>query len=155
MTSQQHGARAAQQAGPEGDLGSLAVDLRLACMRISRRIRFESGPDQLPPHRLSVLARLDAQPSTPGELATAERVSAPSMTRTVAALVADGLVARTASRSDRRQVVLALTDHGRATLAQVRARRDLWMASRLEDFDADELAALRAALPLLAQVAAR
>ena len=77
----------------------IANDLRLACMRISRRVRYE-GAGSLAPHQFSVLARIDEQPRTPGELADLERVSAPSMTRTVASLVAGGWVdRRTAGRS--------------------------------------------------------
>lgn len=136
------------------DLGEIAVDLRLACMRISRRVRFESGDDQLPPHQFSVLARLDRGESTPGELAAAEKVSAPSMTRTVAALVDAGLVERSGSAQDRRQVVVRLTPAGRDLLGHVRARRDLWMATRLADLSVDELAVLERAVPILGRVAA-
>ncbi len=137
------------------DLGEIAVELRLACMRISRRVRFESADDQLPPHQFSVLARLDCGESTPGELAAVEKVSAPSMTRTVAALVEAGLVERLGSAQDRRQVVVRLTPAGRDLLGHVRARRDLWMATRLADLSAEELAALETAIPILARVAAR
>lgn len=137
-----------------GELGELAVELRLACMRISRRVRFESADDQLPPHQFSVLARLDRAAATPGELAEIEKVSAPSMTRTVSALVQAGLVGREDNPADRRQVVLRLTDSGREQLRDVRARRDVWMSTRLAQLPERDLAALRAAAPLLAQVAA-
>ena len=59
----------------------MATDLRLACMRISRRVRFESSHD-VAPHQFSVLCRLEDTPRTPGELAEIERVAKPSMTRT-------------------------------------------------------------------------
>lgn len=140
---------------PDGpDLGELAVELRLACMRISRRVRFESAADQLPPHQFSVLARLDRGAATPGELAEIEKVSAPSMTRTVSALVEAGLVDRADNPADRRQVVLRLTDSGREVLSDVRARRDLWMSMRLAQLSEHELEMLRVAVPLLARVAA-
>ncbi len=70
-------------------------------------MRFEST-HEVPPHQFSVLVRLEEAPRTPGELADIERVSAPSMTRTVAALVQRGLVERTADPSDGRQVILSL-----------------------------------------------
>ena len=64
-------------------LTRMATDLRLACMRISRRVRFESSHD-VAPHQFSVMCRLEEAPRTPGELAEIERVAKPSMTRTVA-----------------------------------------------------------------------
>ena len=43
-------------------LAHLANDLRLACMRISRRVRFEST-DTVAPHQFSVMCRLEARPA--------------------------------------------------------------------------------------------
>lgn len=146
---------------PEVDpaaVGRLAADLRLSCMRISRRVRFESGADQVPAHQFSVLARLEQSPeqsATPGELARLERVSAPSMTRTIAALEAAGLVRRSTHPRDGRQVLVRLTDQGVAELVEVRGRRDLWMSSRLAGLGPEELELLQRAAPLLAEVATR
>src|ERR1035437_8449491 len=89
-------------------LAYLANDLRLACMRISRRVRFEST-QLVAPHQLSVMARLEKNALTPRELAAIECVSPPSMTRTVGALVERRLVARQDDPLDGRQVVLSLT----------------------------------------------
>ena len=55
------------------ELVSLSNDIRLACMRISRRVRFESDRE-MPPHRFSVLCRLEGAPRTNSELADMERV---------------------------------------------------------------------------------
>ena len=71
------------------DKAPIASRLRVACMRISRRVRFESE-SQVLPHHFSVLLRLEEGPKTPRELADIEKVSAPSMTRTVAAIVDNG-----------------------------------------------------------------
>ena len=49
----------------------LTSDLRMACMRISRRVRFEST-SPVAPHQFSVLARLEEAPRTPKELAAFE-----------------------------------------------------------------------------------
>lgn len=134
-------------------LGTLATDLRLACMRISRRIRLESG-DDVAPHQFSVLVRLDERARSIGDLAATERVSAPSMTRTVNGLVERGLVARADHPEDGRQVIVSLTDLGRSTVKDTRRRRDQWMAVRLGVLDADELEVLRRATAILARVAA-
>ncbi|MBM6403254.1 MarR family transcriptional regulator [Phycicoccus sp. CSK15P-2] len=131
----------------------LTSDLRMACMRISRRARFESTAD-VAPHQFSILARLEDGPSTPKELADIERVSAPSMTRTVAGLVDRGLVDRADDPQDGRQVILSLTADGRRAIKETRRRRDLWLATRLEHLTDAERALLVEATALLERVAA-
>ncbi len=136
-----------------GERDRLTSDLRMACMRISRRVRFESTAP-VPPHQFSVLARLEEQPLTPKELAAIEKVSAPSMTRTAAGLVEAGLVARADDPTDGRQVILSLTAEGRRTIRDIRRRRDQWFAARLERLTDDERAVLALATVLLERVAA-
>lgn len=136
-----------------GERDRLTSDLRMACMRISRRVRFES-PATLAPHQFSVLARLEQRPRTPKELAAIEKVTAPSMSRTVAALVEAGMVARADDPADGRQVILSLTPEGRRTLRDIRRRRDQWFAARLEKLTDDERALLAQATALLERVAA-
>ena len=56
--------------GPDAGLSAAAVsqlasELRLACMRIARRVRFESS-DAVAPHQFGVLAQLNESPRTPG-----------------------------------------------------------------------------------------
>ncbi len=130
----------------------MASDLRLACMRISRRVRFESSHD-VAPHQFSVLCRLEDAPRTPGELAEIERVAKPSMTRTVAALVERELVSRQDDPSDGRQVILSLTDDGRRTLRAIRRRRDAWMSSRVSVLTPEEQEVLTRATEILTRVA--
>lgn len=130
----------------------MASDLRLACMRISRRVRFESSHD-VAPHQFSVLCRLEDAPRTPGELAEIERVAKPSMTRTVAALVERELVSRQDDPSDGRQVILSLTDEGRRTLRAIRRRRDAWMSSRVSLLTPEEQEVLTRATEILTRVA--
>jgi DNA-binding MarR family transcriptional regulator len=131
----------------------LTSDLRIACMVISRRVRFESTIE-VPPHQYSVLLRLMDQPRTPSEVAEIERVSAPSMTRTVASLVDQGYVQRADDPEDRRQVILSLTESGRQLVRDTRRRRDQWLAVRLEKLDDDERALLAEATAILERVAA-
>jgi len=133
-------------------LATLANDLRLACMRISRRVRFEST-DIVAPHQFSVMARLEETPRTPRELADIERVSAPSMSRTVAALVERGLVLRADDPTDGRQVILSLTPEGARTLKDIRRRRDEWMASRIKGLSPEEREVLARASEILLRVA--
>ena len=146
-----HRTRTTQSAQPTS-LAHLASDLRLACMRISRRVRFEST-QVVAPHQFSVMARLDKTALTPRELAEIERVSPPSMTRTVAALVKRGLVARQDDPLDGRQVFISLTSEGTSLLRETRRQRDAWMASRLKGITADEREVLVKATAILTRVA--
>ncbi|MEP6631953.1 MAG: MarR family transcriptional regulator [Lapillicoccus sp.] len=133
-------------------LTRMATDLRLACMRISRRVRFESSHD-VAPHQFSVLCRLEETPRTPGELADIERVAKPSMTRTVGALVERGLVLRQPDPTDGRQVILSITDEGRRSVRAIRRKRDAWMASRVVLLTPQEQDVLVRATAILARVA--
>lgn len=133
---------------------ALASRLRLACMRIARRVRFESA-SSVAPHQFSVLVRLSEGPSTPKELATIERVSAPSMTRTVSGLVEQGLVSRADDPSDGRQVILSLTAEGRALVRATKRAREGWMALRLKGLSDDEIDTLARAADILERIAAR
>ncbi len=134
------------------ELVSLANDIRLACMRISRRVRFESDRE-LPPHQFSVLCRLEGAPRTNSELAEIERVSAPSMKRSTASLVELGYVDRADDPTDGRQVILSLSAEGRRAVKRIRKHRDEWMLSRFEHLTDDERELLQRAADVLAKVA--
>lgn len=133
------------------DLPELANDLRIVCQRLARRVRFESTA-ALAPHQLAVLMKLRTDPHTPTWLAEAERVSTPSMSRTVNCLVEDGLVQRDPHPEDGRQVLVSLTDQGRAAVQNAMVDRNTWMMQRLEPLSASELAHLREAVELLEKV---
>ncbi|WP_265443647.1 MarR family winged helix-turn-helix transcriptional regulator [Flexivirga meconopsidis] len=129
----------------------LAGDLRSVVLRMSRRIRF-SGEAILPPHQATVLLKLDKEVLTPRQLAQIECVSAPSMTRTVSALVDQGLVRREDDPDDGRQVRLHLTRDGRARLADIRRSREEWMRSHMGGLSDEECAVLREAVDILERV---
>ncbi len=137
------------------DLSLLASQVRLTCQRISRRVRFE-GTHEVAPHQFSVMARLaDGGDSTPTQLAEIERVSTPSITRTLNCLQESGIVTRTPHPTDGRQVTVSLTEEGRAIVQRTRAQRDSWMAERLATLDADQLDIVQQAIEILAEVASR
>jgi DNA-binding MarR family transcriptional regulator len=134
----------------------LASALRISVARLSRRLRSERDPDNelLPVGQLSVLGALNRfGESTVGELAALERVQPPSMTRTVNCLADGGYVVRRKHETDGRQVVVALSEHGRQTLANDRRRRDAWLAQRLRELTPDERSLLRQAAPLIERLA--
>jgi len=143
---------------PTADLrtdAGLASELRAAVMRLRRRLSTERHPD----NDLSIgqmvvlglLVRLGEQ--SVGELGRAERVQPPSMTRTVNCLESEGYVLRRRHETDGRQVVVSLTDAGRAAVLADRQRRDAWLAQQMRTLTPDERAALRAAAPILARLA--
>jgi len=133
----------------------LASELRLSVMRLRRRLAVERHPDnELSLNQMGVLGVLSRFGElTLGELAALERVQPPSMTRTVNCLEADGYVGRRAHETDRRQVLVGLSEHGRSTVLADRARRDAWLALRLRDLTAAERAVLRDAAPILQKLA--
>ena len=134
---------------------ALASALRLAVMRLARRMRAERADTALTLSQLAALATLERHgPLTPRELAAAERVRPPSMTRLAASLEDAGLVTRTDHPSDGRQVLLAASPAGVALLREDRRRRDAWLAQRLRELDPADRDVLRRAAGVLDRLAA-
>jgi DNA-binding MarR family transcriptional regulator len=129
----------------------LASELRTSVMRLRRRLAVERHPDNaLSLGAMAVLGALYRYGELSiGQLASRERVQPPSMTRTVNCLQEDGYVARRPHDTDGRQVLVALTESGHATVAADRASRDAWLNQRLRDLTPEERATLRKAAPIL------
>jgi DNA-binding MarR family transcriptional regulator len=131
----------------------LATALRISITRLARRLRAEraKGPEpDLSDTQLAALAALERHSAmTPGELAEHEKVQPPSMTRVLTVLEERGLVMRAPHPTDRRQVVLTVTEHGKEVVQQARKLREAWLARRLRELTAEERATLRAAAPIL------
>lgn len=104
-------------------------ELRAACMRIARKVRYEAS--SMPPHQVAVLSHLMDHPRTAAEIAEAESVSAPSMSRTIGELEEAGFIAREVSPDDRRQRICSLTDKGQQMIEVIRSARDTWMVERV------------------------
>jgi DNA-binding MarR family transcriptional regulator len=134
------------------DPALLASELRLVLGRLVRRMRAEG---RLPLAQMAVLGRLDrGGATTVSALATAERVRPQSMSQTVGELEADGLVTRSPDPTDRRQLLVELTDTGHTTLADERRHREGWLARAIaEDLSPAERATLEAALEPLRRLA--
>ena len=132
----------------------LAVALRDAITRLNRRVRQERPVGDLTFSQLSALTSLQlAGALTPRELADVERVQPPTMTKIVGKLEDRGLVARTPHPTDRRQVILAATEEGRAVFAQFEKARNEWLARQLAELTPDERGTLERAAQILQQVA--
>lgn len=129
-------------------------DLRLAIMRLSRRMRAERADEDVTDGQLSVLIVLFKEGAqTLGSLAEHERVTPPSMNRTVNALVEAGLVTRDSSPDDGRKVLLALTPSGVEIVNETKRRRVAWFARQLDGLTPAQRAALDVAAPILRELA--
>jgi DNA-binding MarR family transcriptional regulator len=89
-----------------------------------------------------------------GELADANGVSAPAMSKLVDGLVEAGLLERRGSTDDRRRIELTVTPAGKRKLDTVGDRLKSRLAAQLSSLAADELEALERALVRLNQVLA-
>jgi DNA-binding MarR family transcriptional regulator len=135
----------------------VAAALKLAVGRIARRIRQAHAVGDVTMSEVSVLSRLDRDgPDSPTSLAEYERVRPQAMATTLATLEERGLVSRSRDAADGRRVVMAVTDAGRAMIADRRSvtAQRLTAVLRTEFTDA-ERGQLLAVLPLLDRVAER
>jgi len=130
----------------------LPARLRLAIARTARRLRQEADGG-LTPSTTAALATVERHgPLTPSELAERERVQRPTVTRVVARLEEAELVARTADPLDGRSSLIALTPKGAALLAEVRNRKDAFLAERLRKLPAEDRQTLARAAELLEEL---
>jgi DNA-binding MarR family transcriptional regulator len=122
---------------------TLAAELRVAVMKLARRLRQQRSDDDISTGQYSVLGALVTHgPKTPGELAEHERVQPPSMTRTLNCLVEAGLVVRTDHPADGRQVLMSVTEAGATVVLETRRQRTAWLAKRLAELTPEERATL-------------
>lgn len=132
----------------------LEDDLRIAIMRLSRRLRAERAGDDVTDGQLSVLFVLWREGSqTLSSLADHERITPPSMNRTVNALVDAGLATRTSSPDDGRKVLIQATEAGLEIARETKRRRVAWFARQLDTLTPDQRASIDAATPILRELA--
>ena len=135
------------------DTADLASELRVAVMRLARRLRAERAEHTLTLTQISALATLEQLgPLSPSELAAHERVQPPSMTRVLVGLEERDLIDRTPHASDRRQHVVTLTEAARDLLREDRRRREAWLAQRVAELSPEERRTLRAAASILDRI---
>jgi DNA-binding MarR family transcriptional regulator len=140
-------------AAPAGRVEEVADRLHSASIHLLRRVRRvddESGVSAPHLSALSVLVFGGAR--TLGELAAAEQVTPPSITRIVRNLEADGLVQREPDSADRRVVRVTATERGRQVLLEGRRRRVADLASRLQSLAGDDLETLARAAEIIERI---
>ena len=136
------------------DASALADRLHSAAIHLLRRLRREDDASGLSAPRLSALSVVVfGGPLTLGELAAAEQVRPPTMSRIVSALEREQLVVREPDPTDGRIVRVRATAAGERTLHAGRERRVAALAERLAALPDAEREALARALEVLDRVA--
>lgn len=129
-------------------------DLRLAIQRLARRIRSMQADDDVTEGQRAVLFALSKNGTqTLGALSEHERVTPPSMNRTINALVELDLVTREPAANDGRKVSLDLSPAGEDFITETRRRRDAWFTTRLDALPPEQRRTLLEVAPILRDLA--
>jgi len=129
-------------------------ELRVTIQRLARRIRSERADDNVTDGQFSVLCVLAKEgPLGLGDLSNSERVTPPSMNRTVNALVESGYASRSGSPDDGRKVLIDVTEDGHTVIRETRRRRDAWFSRRLADLTPEQRQILELSAPVLRELA--
>ena len=136
---------------PAGDTVTDVADrLHSAAIHLLRHLRRADAATGLTAARASVLSVLVfGGPTTIGDLATAEQVSAPTMTKLITGLEGEGLVRRVADERDRRVVRVHATPQAGRILRRGRAARVRVLAGTLRALAPADLATLGRAADIL------
>jgi DNA-binding MarR family transcriptional regulator len=145
-------ARGPDQAPPDVAL-EIADRLHSVAIHLLRRVRREDAASGLPAPRLSALSVVVFRgPLTVSDLAAAEQVRPPTMTRIVTALQEAGLVEREIDPADRRVVRVRATPRGVTVLQEGRRRRVAALARELASLPKAELRSLARAVGVLERI---
>lgn len=132
----------------ERDTQTDAARLAIAVGRINRRIR--PSADGLSQGLLSALSTIVRRgPLRPGDIARFESSAPPTVTRMVAELERLGLVRREPDATDRRSLFVHGTAEGEQAVLRAREERARLIATLMQSLDADQRAAVDAALNAL------
>jgi DNA-binding MarR family transcriptional regulator len=132
----------------------LSSTLRIAVARLSRRLRAEKADHELSDTQTSALAFIVREGTrTIGQLSEHERVTPPSMNRTVNHLEVAGYVRRSPDPDDGRKVMVDATDAGRELIVETRRRRDAWLHRRLRALTPEQRDTLAEAAVIIRELA--
>lgn len=138
----------------EREIRDVAARVHSTAIRLLRTLRREDDGSGLSAPRLSALSVIVfGGPMSLAELASAEQVKPPTMSRIVDALVERGLVTRIAKPGDRRSVEIAATGEGIQLLEAGRERRVGALVARLRKLADSERRALARGVEILERVA--
>lgn len=133
---------------------SLASRLRLAVVRLNRKLRAQRAGEGVSLTQISALSTLHkCGPLTPGQLAAKEGVQPPSMTRVIAALEERGYVERRPHPTDGRQAIVEVSAAGHVYVRETISAREAWLDEKLAELSADERVTLSRAAEIIDRMA--
>jgi DNA-binding MarR family transcriptional regulator len=133
--------------GKEAQIEELADRLHSIAIHLLRTVRPQDAAAGIGPAQLSALSVLVfAGPLSLSDLARAEQVKAPTMSRIVDALQNGGLARRIMNQQDRRAVLVRATPRGTKLLHEGRRRRVGFLAEKLSTLNDRDLKHIEAAL---------
>ncbi|GHF43646.1 DNA-binding MarR family transcriptional regulator [Amycolatopsis bartoniae] len=139
---------------PEMREPQLASRLRLAVVRLNRRLRAQRTDQNVSLTQIAALSTLHKCGAlSPGKLAAKEGVQPPSMTRVIAALEDMGYVERSPHPTDGRQSIVALTGSGTAFIEATISAREAWLDRKLAELSGDERDVLARAAEIIDRMA--
>ena len=132
----------------------VADKLHSAAIHLLRRLRIQDLASGVGPAKLSALSVLvfSGRALSLAELANAEQVKNPTMSRLITDMEREGLVRIQTSAQDARSIQITATKRGRDLLLAGKKRRVESLAKALRDLDAAELDKLDHEVELLKQV---
>jgi DNA-binding MarR family transcriptional regulator len=134
-------------------LGNDVDALRLAVIRLERKLRKSATVGDVTPSQLSALFALGRHgPFRMGELARREQVGNSTVTRLVATLEGKGLLERTTDEGDGRSSIVAITPRGKRLLAALAEGSNDYLRSRLEALGDADRALIAAAVGALTRL---
>jgi DNA-binding MarR family transcriptional regulator len=138
------------ESSPHPDVQAVADRLHSAVIHLLRRVRKQDAATGEGPARLSALSVLVfGGPKTLGELAAAEQVKPPTMSRIVAGLARSRLIEITADRQDARRMRIRASTKGTRLLQRGRQLRIAYLASHLDTLNPEELSKLGEGVEIL------
>ena len=134
----------------QAELADVANRLHSAAIHLLRRLRKQDVVMAEAPARLSALSVLVfGGPVTLGQLAAAEQVKPPTMTRIVTGLEKSGLAERVTDEKDARRVRIRATAKGVRLMQRGRKARIGYLAELLAGLEDDQLRMLAGAAEVL------
>jgi DNA-binding MarR family transcriptional regulator len=133
----------------------VAASLRSTVTRLIRQLRKQNITSDFSNAELLTMGLLDQHGKLlPSELAEMERISAQAISQIVNRLAEAGCVDRVADETDRRKLVISLTEKGTQHLYETRRIKEEWLVKAMDHlFSAEELVLIEAFLPLLQRLA--
>jgi DNA-binding MarR family transcriptional regulator len=142
-----------ESSGKNSEVLETADRLHSATIHLLRRLRKQDSATGEGPARLSALSVLVfGGPKTLSELAAAEQVKPPTMSRIVAGLERSRLVAITRDAHDARRMRIVSTTKGTRLLQQGRRRRIELLGSNLQCLNRGELSKLCDGVEILEEI---